>query len=75
MSEPLQNPRIKRILEVTYAIEGVSAARVWLWPGRIALGVRARELAEHELIRRVDQATKHLREADETWDFGLLEAC
>src|SRR5580693_968480 len=31
--------RLKRTLELAYAVEGVVAARVWQWPGRVAVGV------------------------------------
>jgi hypothetical protein len=74
MSGKELDPRLKRILEVAYSIEGVSAARVWQWQGRIALGVRARDVGESELLRRVEQATMALRESGETWDFGVLES-
>jgi hypothetical protein len=67
------DPRLRRVLEVVYAVEGVCAARVWLWPGRVAVGVRARDLGEGELIRRVERATLPLRDPEETWEFGLLD--
>jgi hypothetical protein len=67
-------PRIKRTLELVYGVEGVTAARVWHWPGRVAVGVRpAAFCAPTELLRRVESAVAGLREPDETWDFGLLE--
>jgi hypothetical protein len=67
-------PRIRRTLELVYGVEGVTAARVWHWPGRVAVGVRPAMLsAPSELLRRVESAVAGLREPDETWDFGLLE--
>lgn len=67
-------PRIRRTLELVYAVEGVTAARVWHWPGRVSVGVRpAMMSAPGELLRRVEQAVAGLREPDETWDFGLLD--
>ena len=33
-------PRLRRILEVVYAIEGVAEARVWEWEKSVAVGVR-----------------------------------
>lgn len=68
-------PRIRRTLELVYGVEGVTAARVWHWPGRVAVGVRPAVLsAPSELLRRVESAVAGLREPDETWDFGLLES-
>ena len=67
-------PRIRRTLELVYGVEGVTAARVWHWPGRVAVGVRPAMLsAPAELLRRVESAVAGLREPDETWEFGLLE--
>lgn len=67
-------PRIRRTLELVYGVEGVTAARVWHWPGRVAVGVRPAMLsAPAELLRRVERAVAGLREPDETWEFGLLE--
>jgi hypothetical protein len=66
--------RIRRTLELVYGVEGVTAARVWHWPGRVAVGVRPAMLcAPSELLRRVESAVAGLREPDETWEFGLLE--
>jgi hypothetical protein len=65
---------VRRILELVYAVEGVVSARVWQWPGRIAVGVRAAPSASHgEVLRRVEQAVFGIREQGEAWDFGLLE--
>jgi hypothetical protein len=52
----------------------VVAARVWQWPGRVAVGVRGgNATSAPELIRRVEAAVAGLRETGETWDFGILE--
>jgi hypothetical protein len=68
-------PRLRRTLELVYGVEGVTAARVWHWPGRVAVGVRPAVLsAPGELLRRVEFAVAGLREPDETWEFGLLES-
>lgn len=68
-------PRIRRTLELVYGVEGVTAARVWHWPGRVAVAVRPAVLSSpSELLRRVESAVAGLREPDETWDFGLLDA-
>jgi len=67
-------PRLRRAIELAYGVEGVVAARLWQWPGRIAVGVRgAATSSPTELLRRVEAAVTPLREADETWDFGILE--
>jgi hypothetical protein len=68
-------PRLRRTLELVYGVEGVTAARVWHWPGCIAVGVRpAMHAAPSELLRRVESAVAGLREPEETWDFGLLDS-
>ena len=67
-------PRLRRAIELAYGVEGVVAARLWQWPGRIAVGVRgAATSSPTELLRRVEAAVTPLREADEMWDFGILE--
>lgn len=67
-------PRLRRTLELVYGVEGVTAARVWHWQGRVAVGVRPAMLAApSELLRRVEVAVAGLREPEETWEFGLLE--
>ena len=69
-------PRIRRTLELVYRVEGVTAARVWHWPGNVSVGVRPGNLsAQSELLRRVEHAVSGLREPEETWDFGLLDSC
>jgi len=71
---PALPPRIRRTLELVYGVEGVTAARVWHWPGRVHVGVRPAMLsAPSELLRRVEHAVAGLREPEETWDFGLLD--
>jgi hypothetical protein len=73
------SPRMRRMLEIVYAVDGVAAARVWQWPAedglkRIAVAVRASPRASpQELLQRVEAAVSGLREPDETWEFGLLE--
>ena len=68
-------PRIRRTLELVYGVEGVTAARVWHWPGSVSVGVRPTMMfAQAELLRRVEHAVSGLREPDETWDFGLLDS-
>lgn len=67
-------PRVRRTLEIAYGVEGVAGARVWQWPGRVAVGVRPAPMTSpDELLKRVEQALSGLREAGETWEFGLLE--
>ncbi len=73
------SPRMRRMLEIVYAIDGVAAARVWQWPAedgmkRIAVAVRPSPRASpQELLQRVESAVAGLREPDESWEFGLLE--
>jgi hypothetical protein len=68
------SPRLRRALELAYGVEGVVAARVWQWPGRIAVGVRGgKATSPPDLVRRVEAAVAGLREPGETWDFGILE--
>jgi hypothetical protein len=74
-ASPPLTPRLRRTLELVYGVEGVTAARVWHWPGRVAVGVRPAMLsAPSELLRRVESAVAGLREPDETWEFGLLDS-
>ncbi len=73
MSQP-PSPRIRRTLELVYGVEGVVAARVWHWAGRMAVGVRGgAATVPADLIRRVEAAVTGLREPGESWDFGILE--
>ena len=66
--------RARRALELVYEVEGVGAARVWMWSGRAAVAVRGTgAITSQELLRRVEAAVVGLREAGETWDFGVLQ--
>jgi hypothetical protein len=66
--------RLRRALSLVYDVDGVVAARVWQWPGRIAVGIRGgRRTTPADLILRVEAAVAGLREPDEIWDFGILE--
>jgi len=67
-------PRLRRILEVVYAIEGVAEARVWEWERSVAVGVRpmAGTFAP-DLLRRVESQVVVVREPGESWTFGVLE--
>jgi hypothetical protein len=66
--------RLTRTLELAYAVEGVVAARVWQWPGRVAVGVRGNGgSSPTDLLRRVEAAVAGLREPEEAWDFGILD--
>lgn len=76
-------PKLRRTLEVVYAIDGVAGARVWEWPGTpgaptrvtVAVGIRPSPTASPtELLRRVEAAVAGLREPDEAWEFGILDA-
>ena len=77
-------PRLRRTLEIVYAVDGVAGARVWQWPGnasapdgartRVAVAVRPAPLTSpQDLLRRVEAAVAGLREPGEEWEFGLLE--
>ena len=67
-------PKVRRTLELVYSVEGVVAARVWQWPGRVAVGVRGGgATVAAALLSRVESAVAGLREPEETWDFGILE--
>jgi|GEM_PF-749014 hypothetical protein len=66
--------RLRRTLQVVYAVDGVAGARVWQWPGHVAVGVLAAPwVGASDLIARVERATQGLRDPEETWDFGLLD--
>jgi hypothetical protein len=72
---PQLPPRLKRTLELVYGVEGVTAARVWKWGDKVAVGVRPTATsAPAELLRRVEAAVAGLREPEETWEFGILDA-
>ena len=67
-------PRVRRAIELVYRVEGVTAARVWQWRGKVAVGVRVSATSSPtEVLRRVEDAIHAVREPDETWEFGLLE--
>jgi len=66
-------PRLRRAMELVYGVEGVVAARIWQWPGRVAVGVRGTVLSSPaDLLLRVELVVVALREPGETWDFGIL---
>jgi hypothetical protein len=68
------SPRMRRTLERIYDIDGVVAARVWQWPGRMAVGIQGGSAAStSDLLKRVELAVAGLREAGEVWDFGILQ--
>ncbi len=80
--EATLSPRMRRMLEIVYAVDGVAGARVWQWPGppeggskkTIAVAVRPSPRASpQELLQRVEAAVAGMREPDELWEFGLLE--
>jgi hypothetical protein len=73
---PESGPRLRarRTLELVYEVEGVGAARVWIWSGRAAVAVSAANgSASTDLLRRVEAAVVGMREADESWEFGFLQ--
>jgi hypothetical protein len=66
---------MRRALELVYGIEGVVGARVWHWPGRVAVAVAISATSSSaETLRRVERAVAPLRHPEETWGFGLLGA-
>ena len=66
--------RVRRMLELAYEVEGVAAARVWQWPGRVAVGIRPTAASSPTaVLHRVQEALAPLREAEEQWEFGLLD--
>lgn len=67
-------PRLKRAVELAYAVEGVVAARVWHSEGIVGLGIRVSPTASvSDVLRRVELAVIALREPEEKWEFGLLD--
>jgi hypothetical protein len=73
-------PRLRRTLEVVYGVDGVIAARVWLWTEgseqeeRVAIAVRANAVCSpDDVLRRVEAATQGIRQPGEAWEFGLLD--
>ncbi len=75
VAEPdqLASLRLERTLELVYGVEGVIAARVWQWTGRVAIGIRGGTSTTSALLRRVESAVAGLREPGEVWEFGVLE--
>jgi PhoPQ-activated pathogenicity-related protein len=76
-SEP---PRLRRTLDLVYGVEGVVAARIWLWTEnsgrdeRVAVAVRANAASSpEEVLRRVEVAVSAVRQPGEAWEFGLLD--
>lgn len=68
-------PRLRRALELVYAVDGVIAARIWQWPGRVAIGVAvASAFSQEDILRRVEVAVAPVRHPEEAWDFGVLGA-
>ncbi len=66
---------MRRALELVYAVDGVVGARIWLWPGGVAVGIRvALAFPAAETLRRVEAAVAPVRHPEEAWDFGLLDA-
>lgn len=58
-----------------YGVEGVVAAQVWQWSGRVAVGVQGEGAnLSPSLLSRVESAVAGLREPGETWDFGFIES-
>ena len=72
MSEPASDlpPRLRRALELVYAVEGVAEARVWMSPGKVSVGVRSQSL---DALSRVEHAVLPLKEPGEEWSFGWME--
>jgi len=74
-SNPTLPPRLRRAIEIVYAIEGVVGARLWQWPGRVAVGITVGPaFGQPETLRRVEAAVAHLQHVEEAWEFGLLDA-
>jgi hypothetical protein len=70
---PELSPRLRRTLELVYGVEGVLEARIWQWPGRVAVGVRGGNgTSPTDLVRRVEVAVAGIREPEEAWEFGIL---
>jgi hypothetical protein len=69
-------PRLRRILQLVYGVEGVVSAQVWQWSEseRIAVGVRGAAAGYSSMLREVELAVAGLREPGETWEFGVLES-
>jgi len=73
--DPRLPPRLRRALELVFAVEGVVGARIWVWPGGVAVGVSVGAgVLQDETLRHVEAAIAPLRAHDEVWDFGILDA-
>ena len=71
---PPSSSRVRRTLELVYEVEGVGAAKVWMWAGRAAVAVRGiGGITSQDLLRRVEAAVIGMREVGETWEFGVLQ--
>ena len=71
---PRLSPRLRRILELVYGIEGVGEARVWEWEKGVAVGVRpTATTSASELLKRIESEVIVVREPGETWSFGILD--
>lgn len=69
----MSNAKLERALEVVYGVEGVVGARVWQTDTLIAVGVRtAPNTSANEVLRRVKDSVRRLREPGERWEFGLI---
>ena len=61
--------------QLVFAVEGVVGARIWVWPGGVAVGVSVGAgVLQDETLRHVEAAIAPLRAHDEVWDFGILDA-
>lgn len=70
----MSNGKLERALEVVYGVEGVVGARVWEGEGLVAVGVRtAPNTSADDVLRRVKDAVRRLREPGERWEFGLID--
>lgn len=75
MSKALNDDRLRRVLEVAYSVEGVVAARVWQSGKEIHVAVTpGPSRGPMHLVQQVEHAMTPLREPDESWQFGLLDA-
>jgi hypothetical protein len=73
-NEATIDPRVRKILEAVYEVEGVVGAKVWVLPAHVAVALRVGNLhGAADVIAQVVTATTSLRDPDEAWDFGLLD--
>jgi len=71
---PSPRSRLRRAVELVYGVEGVTAARLWQWSDKVAVGVRGSPTCSPaDLLRRVEEAVAAVREPDEMWEFGMLD--